>query len=159
MRNRLLRCHDQEVPNGLLGDLYNASPGLLSQSLFKANNEIPPDVELIERLRNDARNVRTIQEYVRSKANALIEHRRKFEDLNFTMDIETEIDAYLSDLDAERVKRFNQIVEEIHVDAEQDPIDVLKLKQLAAEQYQLIYGNDKQRINRYRKQLGLPEEK
>lgn len=151
----LRKNNESPLPNGLIGDLYNASPGVVSQLLFETNRAASPKPELIERLKKYARSVRTIQKYVRDKAIHLIENNHKYGDPNFSMDIEAEISAYLSDLDQERVTRFNQIVEEIHAAAEEDPINLLRLKKLAAEQYRLIYGKDSPD---YLRNLELPEE-
>lgn len=144
MAESKLKGFAEIIPNGLVGDLYNASPSFLSQALYQIKNDALPSAESLERLRRDARNVRDIQQYLRDETASLMYiEERKSQDSDF----------------ASRVRRFDEIVQEIRSEAEKDPMNVLRLKQLAAEQHQLIYGNDEQRIKKYRKQLGLPEEK
>lgn len=138
-------------PEGLFGDLYNASPSLLSQDLYKTNKAWP-DPTLEKRIREGALNVRTVQEYVKMKVADFIEHRRQHEDTEFTADVDVEMNLYLAELDPKRVERFNQIVEEIRAIASQEAMNILQLKQLAAEQHQLIYGVKDQH---YRRNLGL----
>lgn len=151
----LLKRNQIPDPEDSFRDLYNASPSLLSQALYDTNKKEWPEPTLVERVRKTALSVRTIQGYVRDKVSIHIEPQ----DPEFIAVADAETNAYLAQFDQKKVVRFNQIVEAIRAIGEQENMDILKLKKLALEQYELLYGkkDSSHNYHDYRRNLGLPD--